>query len=427
VSDFRKLWLLFQLRRNAWRKTEDLLEIQQKKLRAIVKHSYENVEFYHKKFDSLGLKPSDVKTVEDLKKLPITTKQEVRDNYPKGIVARGVNVEKCKEYRTSGSTGMPLSILLDRSAEDYRAALFGRPFFECGLRLRDKMVAISDSRHFPRSKTWYQKIGILKRVHFSASTNVEETLPLIARCEPDAVYAYSSYIRLLAEEAKKQGILEFMPNLFFGTAEIMTKETRNIVKSVFNTEIFDLYGCVETERLAWECTEHVGYHMDIDSTVIEFNKDGEVVAPGESGHIFLTCLYNKAMPLIRYEVGDLGTSTVERCPCGRGLPLMKNIVGRTDDLVVASNGRIIVPANFSNIMRGIPGISQFKVIQEKKNLIIVTLVKDRNFSRLTVQRVIKDVKEVVGHDVTVEPIVVEEIKKDQSGKIRAVVSKIHSS
>jgi len=427
VSDFRKFLLLFQLRRNAWRKTEDLLKIQEKKLREIVKHAYENVEFYHKKFDSLGLKPDDVQTVKDLKKLPTVTKQEIQDSYPAETVAKGFTVEKLKKYTTSGSTGMPLTVAFDGEAEDFRAAVFGRPFFECGLGLRDKMMVVGDVRHFPNSTTWYQKMGFLKRAYLSATVPVENNIPLITRYDPDAIFAYSSYILLLAHAVKKLGVREVMPDLVFGTAEIMTKETRNIVKSVFSTEILDLYGCVETERLAWECREHVGYHMDIDSTVIEFVKDGEEVAPGESGQIVLTCLYNKAMPLIRYAVGDVGTPTEEKCPCGRGLPLMKNIVGRTDDLVLGFDGRIIVPQNFANIMRNIPGIAQFRVIQENENLIIVQLVKGKNFSEVTIQRVIRDVKEVVGSDVTVEPTIVDEIEKDHSGKIRAVVSKVHSS
>ena len=427
MSDVRKFWLLFKLRRNAWRKTEDLLKIQEKKLRAIVRHAYENVEFYHKKFDSLGIKPDDVQSVKDLKKLPMVTKQEIQDGYPAEIVAKGFNIEKLKKYTTSGSTGMPLTVVLDGEADDFRAAVFGRPFFECGLGLRDKMMFIGDVRHFPSNTTWYQKMGFLKRAYLSASVPVENNLTLITRHKPDAVYGYSSYILLLAHAVKKLGIREVMPDLVFGTAEIMTKETRDVVKSVFNTEIFDLYGCVETERLAWECREHVGYHMDIDSTVIEFVKDGEEVAPGESGQIVLTCLYNKAMPLIRYAVGDVGTPTEEKCPCGRGLPLMRNIVGRTDDLVLGSDGRIIVPEHFANIMRDIPGIGQFRVIQENENLIIVQLVKGKNFSEVTIQRVIRDVKEVVGNDVTVEPTIVDEIEKDRSGKIRAIISKVHSS
>lgn len=426
MSDLRKIRLLLQLRRNVWRKTEDLIKIQQKKLKTIVKHAYENVEFYHRKFDLSGLKPSDIMTVEDLKKLPITTKQEIRDNYPNSIVTQGIDLKKCAVYRTSGSTGIPLTVALDERANDYRAALFGRPFFECGLGLRDKMLVVGDARHFPKSTTWYQKFGLIKRAHVPAASSVEKNILAITKYNPDAIYAYSSYILLLANAIKNLGARQINPKLIFGTAEIMTKKMRKTVQSVFNTDIYDLYGCVETERLAWECDEHAGYHMDIDSTIMEFLKDGEDASAGEPGQIVLTCLYNKTMPLIRYALGDFGTPTAEKCPCGRGLPLLKNIVGRTDDLIQRFDGKIVVPANFSNLMREIQGIFQFKVIQENEKLIVVYIVKEKGFSRVTIRRVIDGIKRIVGMDIAVKTVIVDEIAKDDSGKIRSVVSKVHS-
>ena len=425
MSDFRKIYLLAKLRRNAWRKTEDLLKIQEKKLRAIVKHAYENVEFYHRQFDALGLKPSDIKTVKDLKKLPIITKQEIRNAYPDKVIAKGFDVQNLKKYTTSGSTGMPLTVALDKDAEDFRAALFGRPFFECGLGTRKKMVIIGDNRHFPNDLTWYQKIGFLRRLYLSATISVENHISQLVRYQPHALYSYSSYIILLANAFKNLGLREINPDIIFSTAEVLTTEARKYINSVFNTQIFDLYGCVETERLAWECKEHRGYHMDIDSTLIEFVKDGEAVAPGESGQLILTCLYNYAMPLIRYSIGDLGTPTDEKCPCGRGLPLMTNIVGRIDDMIYGSKDRIVVPENFANIMRNIPGIKEYRIIQENKNLIIVKFVKGQNFSERTIHRIIQDITEVVGRDLEVKPIVVNEIEKDQSGKIRSVISKVN--
>ena len=424
MSDLRKLWLLFQLRRNAWRRTEDLLKIQEKKLRAIVKHAYENVEFYHKKFDSEGLKPSDVKSVEDLKKLPVTTKQEIRDDYPKSIVAKEVDVKKCKKYRTSGSTGMPLTVILDKNAEDYRAAVFGRPFFECGLRLRDKMVTIVDERHVKRDKKWYQHLGLQRWFYVSASQRVDEQLPLIAAYRPDAIFGYPSWLYLLAKTMRKEGSEQLFPRLVFSTAEILTHEQRSCIESSLEVDVLDFYGCVEVERVAWECRERVGYHMDVDSVVTEFVKDNEEVSPGERGNLILTCLYNYAMPLIRYNIGDVGVPSNEKCTCGRGLPLMKHIEGRADDLVTAPNGKILVPENFAQMMRAIPGIGQYKVIQQKKNEIIVQIVKGAGFSQNTIRMVREEIKRILGSDVHVKAFIVSEIERDNSGKLRAVVSNV---
>ena len=400
------------------------MKIQEKKLRAIVKHAYENVEFYHKKFDSLGLKPGDVKSVEDLKKLPIISKQEMRDNYPEGIVAKGVDVKKCKTYRTSGSTGIPLTVLLDERAEDYRAALFGRPFFECGLSFSDRMVEIVDERHVKRDKKWYQHLGCLRRFYVSAAQRADEQLHLIAAYKPDAIFGYSSWLYLLAKSMSKAGSEQLSPRLVFSTAEILTQEQRRCVESGFKVDVLDFYGCVEVERVAWECRERVGYHMDVDSVVTEFVKDNEEVSQGERGNLILTCLYNYAMPLIRYNIEDIAVPSNEKCTCGRGLPLMKNIEGRADDMVTAPSGKIFVPENFAQMMRIVPGIGQYKVIQQKKDEIIVQIVKGTGFSQNTVKMVRQEIKRILGSDVHVKPFIVSEIERDSSGKLRAVVSKV---
>jgi len=210
----------------------------------------------------------------------------------------------------------------------------------------------------------------------------------------------------------------------FSSAEILTHEQRRCVESGFEVDVLDFYGCVEVERVAWECRERVGYHMDVDSIVTEFVKDNEEVSPGERGNLILTCLYNYAMPLIRYNVEDVAVPSNEKCTCGRRLPLMKNIEGRADDMVTAPSGKIFVPENFAQMMRIVPGIGQYKVIQQKKNEITVQIVKGTGFSQNTVRMVRQEMKRILGSDVHVKPFIVSEIERDNSGKLRAVVSKV---
>ncbi len=424
MSDFRKIYLLAKLRRNAWLTKRELLKIQEKKLRAIVKHAYDNVEFYHRKFDAIGVKPSDIKTVKDLKKLPIITKKEIQYAYPDKVIAKGFDVKNLKKYTTSGSTGIPLTVALDKDAEDYRAVLFGRPFFECGLRIRDKMVTIVDERHVKRDKKWYQKLGLLNRLYVSASQSVDKQFPLIAEYNPGAIFGYSSWLYLMAKIMIKQGSEQLSPRLIFSTAEILTQEYRKCIESVFGVNVFDFYGCAEMERVAWECGEHMGYHLEVDSVVTEFIKDNEEVSSGERGGIILTCLYNYAMPLIRYNIEDFAVPSDEECICGRGLPLMNKIEGRADDMIITPDGRILVPENFAQLMRTIPGIEQYKVIQEKKEEIIVQLVKMKGFSAKNLEMVVKEIKRILGNTVQVKVSIVPKIDRDASGKLRAVVSKV---
>lgn len=427
MSDIRKVWYLHKFRKQAWLNKKMLLEIQEKKLRMLINHAYENVEFYHRRFDSVGLKPGDIKQVKDLRKLPITSKEDIQKNYPMKIVARNMDLNKCTKYSTSGSTGTPVEVVVDPKGSDHRAAVFGRPFFECGLGLRDRMMLVGDPKRFQRGTHWYQKVGFLKRRYFPATEPVELQLPEIVKYKPDSIFAYSSYLFLLARAVKKLDIGVLSPKLIFATADVLEEKQRQFIESVLGGEVFDLYGCVETERLAWECEKHSGYHMDIDNDVIEFTKDGEVVSAGEKGEITVTCLFNYAMPLIRYQLGDIAVQLDDECSCGRGLPLMGRILGRQDDFVVRPDGRLIISPIFVYIMREIPGVAQFRIVQESIGKIAVSIVKSDRFSNETLEKVVDGIGRVVGRDVSVNVSVVNEIERERSGKIRAVVSQASNS
>jgi len=213
------------------------------------------------------------------------------------------------------------------------------------------------------------------------------------------------------------------PKIIFTTAELLTDDMRKYVESVFGVKVYDQFGCVELARTAWECPEHCGYHIDMDAVVMEFLRDGEAVTPGERGEIVYTGLYQHAMPFIRYAVGDIGIPSDEKCPCGRGLPMMKLVEGRTDAFVQVPDGRVFSPIIWTILLRPFLEISQFKVIQEKKNLIKVQIVKGKGFMEKTIDRVKRDIKNVLGEDMHIEVEFVDEIPRE-AGKVRSVVSKI---
>ncbi|MDH5266412.1 MAG: phenylacetate--CoA ligase family protein [Candidatus Bathyarchaeota archaeon] len=424
MSIFKVLWHLRELRKNQWLKTSEIVKIQEKKLRAIVKYAYENVEFYHRKFDALGLKPHDIETVQDLQKLPIISRLDVQRNFPNGLVSTNVSVENCKRYTSSGSTGIPVTVICNSKCEDFRGALFMRPFFECGLKLRDKMVRIADVKN---RSSWYEYFGWMRKICISPMAPVKNTIPLLEQYKPDVIYGHSSYIFLLAKEIREMGVKNISPRIVIGTAELLSKKMRDSIESSFGVKMFDFYGSVEVERLAWECEEWNGYHMDIDAQVIEFVRNEEIAAPGERGKIIVTCLYNYAMPLIRYDLGDVGVASDEKCACGRGLPLMKRIEGRTNDFLKCPDGRLVSPMAIFAVMDYFAEIAQFRAIQEKKNKVVVEIVKGRGFSDKTIHQVVEKVGSIMGEEVLVEPVVVDHIPRDPTGKMRVVRSRIWGS
>ena len=138
----RQIYNIFEHKKHQWFKESDLVKIQEKKLKPLIKHAYDNVPFYHDLFDSVGIKPQNVKTIKDLQKIPILTKEVIRNNYPDKLVAKDVDITKCSIRSTTGSTGMPLKIAFSPQMEDYAKGLTYFAYSECGLRLKDKFVHI---------------------------------------------------------------------------------------------------------------------------------------------------------------------------------------------------------------------------------------------------------------------------------------------
>jgi phenylacetate-CoA ligase len=416
-------WDLYQLRKSQWLNPKELKNLQEKRLRNIIRHAYKNVKFYHKLFDSIRLKPDDIKNVEDLQKIPILTKQDVQKKFT-DMIATGVDINKCKIEKTSGSTGMPLNIVYDRKTMDFSNALIIRAWMENGLKLTDKIIKFGDPSHFPKNKSLLEHFGLLRTECISVFNSVEDSIKEIQKISPDAIYSYPSYLKLIAKAIKDIKIDDIYPRLIFTSSEILDRQTRKLINSVFKTETCDFYGSMEFMRMSWECNQHSGYHIDADAIVMEFVQDGENVDNEKEGEIIVTGLYNYAMPLIRYNIGDVGTYSDEQCSCGRGLPLMKNIKGRENDFFVLPSGRIVSPMSIGAI-DVVPGPVKWRIIQEKKDKFNVYLVKEENFSTETIKQIKNKIKEgLLGEDVDINIKIVDDIKRDNSGKFRAIISKV---
>jgi len=408
--------------KSQWKSYEELRELQDRKLRAILKHAYENVPLYRQKFASAGVHPEDIKTVADLPKLPITTKQEVRDNFPDRIVANGVDTGKCWLPHTGGSTGIPLTVAYDEAAEDFQKAVALRPNLSCGQGLFDKWIVFTDPRHIGEKK-WFQRIGLFNPTQFSLFEDIDNQVLILKKAKPDIIDTYPSHLYLLAKKVNQIGV-EIRPKMVFTTAELLDSQTREHIQSVFNAPIYDQFGDVEMGRTAWECPAHSGYHIDVEAVIMEFIRDEKPVSSGERGEIVYTTLYNYAMPLIRYAVGDIGIPSDEKCLCGRGLPLMKIIEGRKDDFLVRSDGTIVSPITMDLIIKNMMAIEQCRIIQETPGRVRVQIVNSHSLTEQIVSQLKSSIKEVLGENVSVETEMLAELLRDKSGKLRKVISKV---
>ena len=409
---------------------------QEKRLRSVVKYAYDFVPFYHRRFKDLDIFPDDIKSLNDLKKLPIIKKDEFRNIPLNERVSREFDVHKLKVVKTSGSTGKPLSIHLTKAEDDWRKAIYMRANINCGQKPRDRWVAITAPHHFGDTTGLQRVLGIYAQTCLSIFDGVDEHIDFLCRFKPHILDGYSGALLLLGREVEKRGLKLIQPKIVFGNADLIDHASRRYLESVFGAPYCDQFGCAEFDRTAWNCLEREGYHMDVDSVLFEFvDEDGDEVSIGECGEIVHTSLFNFAMPFIRYSVGDLGRLSDDCCSCGIKLPLMEVVEGRKDSVIVLPDGRLLSPRVFTVAMgmfRFYSFIEQFRVVQKKVDLFEVYLkmgnlnVDYELVRRELVEHLVKalNVEEL---DLIFDVQFVDNVPLSESGKLMAVVSKVNRS
>lgn len=388
-----------------------------------MKYAYMNVPFYHKLFDAYNVKPADINTINDLKKIPVVTRKDVQQNFG-NIISRKISAERCVKHKTSGTAGIPIAVLLDSTAEKFRWAVSFRQFLECGGRLRDKQVQLRghEAPIIPDSKgkPFYEYIGFLRTEWIAVRGRIPGFATLfLEEYRPDVMVGYPSLFEMLSEMTRNK----IKPRIIFCTGEVLTGHCRDKIRSAFGARIIDSYGCTEVGDIAWECPEEdIGYHINADTVLVEFIKDGENVAPGEEGEIVLTNLFNYAMPLIRYDIGDVGVPSDEQCTCGRTLPLMQLLKGRSDDFIILPDGKKLSPMC---IKENFIEVSEYRIVQEKRDLIVVWLKMHEEHKDASVTWCVSALRKVIGETVRIKTRVVNEIPRDDSGKLRRIISKVN--
>ncbi len=418
------LYQLKRLRKNQYLSPAELRALQEERLRGVVRNAYENVPYYRRLFDSAGIRPDDIKSLDDLSKIPITTKNDLQSLKQEEIVAKGSSIDKCIIKYTSGSTGQPLKIFLSPVERDFQILLNLHILIENGLQMTDKVAYIINPYRFPKSKYWFQYAGILRREYLSVFDFPEKHVEHLMKIKPDIIYGYPSNLTLLALYIREKGIKAINPKIIFSVAEALEPRAKNLIDSVMHVNTCDILGTIELGDIAWQCEKGDGYHTSADAVIIEFLKDGRAVRPGEEGRIVCTSLYGFTMPFIRYAVDDICIPSDRFCPCGRTLPMMESIKGRANDFIVLPDGQIIASCFLVIIMQAFHDVAQYRIVQQDKKRIIVHLVKGKEFNGRTTELIKEEIKKVTGNTLEVGVEILEELNRDESGKIRTVVSKV---
>lgn len=422
-----KFFELVRMRRNVWLPIEKLRQIQQTKLGSLIHHAYKNVPYYRRLFDSVSIKPEDIKVPEDLLKVPITDRSMFKKS-PDEFLAKGVDKSRCIIEYTSGSSGTPTYIYYRPEDRYHNLIRQVRILFENGYSPRYKTIGIWDADEYEMTKRQViQRLGFFDRHLIPARLPLEQKMERLRKIEPEVLYSARSVLKLIASVLLREGVKPKNLKILNSTGEVLDSGTRDLLARAFGVVPFDVYGAEEVGNIAWECSQHRGLHINLDCVIVEIIKDGKPVAPGEEGNVVCTNLHAFATPFIRYDLGDRGVASDRTCPCGRGFPLLERIKGRSEDVIVLSNGKLLDWFFFYDFMLWYKDIDEYQIIQESESSIQVVLASSESAFQAAVARFKKDFQGVFPPDVRLEFKRVDRIPHTNSGKLKSIVSKLRPS
>ncbi len=334
------------LQRSQWYDRDKLARIQAKKLGKLLKHAYERLPFYRELYrdvftEHLGENPLTV-----LKKLPLVSRRTLAETRLEFRTATSVNPAKCLRRHTSGYSGTPVTILETKGSAAYWKALYVRRLWAYGVRRGDRIM-----RALPATPAmsigfftgYVNPLAAIQRIRIeflNLSEGIKLNAEQITAFRPKVLIAQPSALSSLARVAEERR-LNLSIRTIVTTGEVLTPETRRLLENSFNCDVYDTYSTVEAGNIAWECPSHEGYHINIESVVLELEDATKVGRFTIRGKTVVTCLYRYATTIIRYVTGDIVTVKNDECSCGRGLPLLDKIEGSIIDCLKTRDGDYI--------------------------------------------------------------------------------------
>jgi len=420
----QQIFNLWSLLRNTRRPSAEIKALQEEKLRRLIAHAYANVTYYRELFDSHKIKPEDIRTAEDLRHLPVTTKKDLWQWPLRDRMAANIDRADCRVFATSGTTGIPLLTCFAR--HDSTMMNFGwlRAFLQSGMKPWEKSTAFIGRKDVKTGKAWYEYFGLWRRQEISAWESPDVWVEKLSRWKPSVLMGYVMTLKILAESApelKKRGVT---PRLIFHSSAVLDAPSRKHLSRALDSRIIDMYGSDEAGCIAWECETCSGYHLSSDLLAVEILKDRQPVAPGEEGEVVLTNLHSYAMPFIRYKQEDVVTLSARAPQCGRGFPLLEKIQGRIDDFIIGRSGRRFSPHPFYHGLDSVAGVRRWRMIQEKDRSLRVEVVLAPERKDTGAAEILANIKGLVGGEVEVRVEPVPAIDVDPGTKYRTVSSKV---
>lgn len=410
----------------------ELKEVQLGLLRRQLLHAYRHVPFYRRRLDAARISPGEI-NLESLRRLPALTKRDVQENAAE-LLADDVPETKRKPNQTGGSTGSPLQFWVDKERFDARRASTDRHDRWAGLRPGDWCAVLWGSTFDVGTETipaitWQQRF-LHRLLMLNTSLISEEDLgrfvALLRRYRPKRLKAYAQSAAMFARYCRETGVEDIRFDSIITSAEVLLPENRVLIEETFGGKVFNRYGCREVSVIASECERHTGLHVNGDALLVEVEPIPG--APEGSGRVLVTDYYNRSMPLIRYEIGDIAQwSNDGPCPCGRSFPRLRSIEGRITDFLRLPDGRVISGPSLALLVGQIAEIRQAQFVQPCVQEIRLDVIPASGYGAHTVTELERRLYPYLRGQVVFSVRPVDRIANEASGKYRFVRSECPDS
>lgn len=417
------------LEKSQWFTPEELQALQLDRLQNFLNDIDLHVPYYRDLFKHNGFNPTHLNSLQDLSQLPFLDKSIIR--------AQSENLKADDEddlarFNTGGSSGEPLIFYIGKQRVSHDVAAKWRATRWWDVDIGDPEIVVWGS---PIELGSQDKIRMLRDkllrttllpAFEMSSAKLDSFIKNIRDLRPKMLFGYPSALAHIAAHAEKNG--EAMDDLgikvAFVTSERLYDHQREQISRVFGCPVANGYGGRDAGFIAHQCPAG-NMHITAEDIIVEIiDANGRPAAPNEAGEIVVTHLATRDFPFLRYRTGDVGVLSEERCACGRGLPLLKEIQGRTTDFVVAQDGTVLHGLALIYVLRDLEGVEAFNIIQKSLDRLVVNIVKNNAFLMANEPKITTEFRKRLGPTVAINIQYVDEIAKEKSGKFRYVKSEV---
>jgi len=432
-KEFRNMYAF--LKESQWWSREKLEEYQMQQLKKLLNHAYENVPYYRRVFDERGLKPKNIQDFNDFKKLPLLTRDIVRENL-NDLIAKNIPKQNMNYVTTGGTSGKPLGLYIEKRTILMRMAFEWREWNWMGYKFGDRCVVLRGNvikRKEDGKPAWWEydreNNYLILSTYDMTDENLSKYAKKIEKFKPKVIRAYPSALDILAKYIKENNLrinAERNIKAISTSSENLYPAQREMIEEVFKSPVFDKYGNCEQVTILGECEKHEGYHDFMEYSYMEIlDEEGKPVSEdGEIGQIVSTGFTNYALPFIRYKTEDLIEYTNHKCSCGRRLPLIKRVEGRLQELIITKRGNLISMVALNMHSDVFDNVKQFQFYQDSPGKVIFKVIKKDTYTEKDTRYILQELQKKMKNQVDIAIKFVNEIPLTDRGKYTFLAQKL---